>query len=119
VFRVDGNTVGLAEFLIEVRQSAGVIASLMLRPTFVSGESELLTASSTARIGVQETPSATLRIYEIQPMPGRTELRFDLACIEPNININETVRLRDEFKRDGDPNTPPLHKARLRHLPLT
>jgi hypothetical protein len=111
VFRVDGNTVGLAEFLIEVRQSAGVIASLMLRP--------LLTASSTARIGVQETPSATLRIYEIQPMPGRTELRFDLACIEPNININETVRLRDEFKRDGDPNTPPLHKARLRHLPLT
>ena len=100
VFRVDGNATGTAEFLIEVRQSARVIASLALRPVFVNAEAEVLTASSAARIEARPTGGATLRIYEIQPLPGRTEFRFDLGCTDPNININETVRLRDEFKRD-------------------
>ena len=100
VFRVDGNAVGAAEFLIEVRQSARVIASLTLRPIFVNAEIEVLTASSTARIERRRAAGATLRIYQIQPMAGRTEFRFDLECPDPNININETVRLRDEFKRD-------------------
>ena len=100
VFRVDGNAVGQAEFLIEVRQSARVIVSLTLHPIFVNAEAEVLTASSVARIEPHRSAGATLRIYEIQPMPGRTEFRFDLECADPNININETVRLRDEFKRD-------------------
>jgi CHAT domain-containing protein len=62
--------------------------------------SSMLTASSTARIERRRAAGATLRIYQIQPMAGRTEFRFDLECPDPNININETVRLRDEFKRD-------------------
>jgi hypothetical protein len=100
VFRVDGNAVGAAEFLIEVRQSARVIASMTLRPIFVNAEAEELTASSAVRIEPHPAAGATLRIYEIQPLPGRTEFRFDLECADPNININQIVRLRDEFKRD-------------------
>lgn len=100
VFRVDGNAVGAAEFLIEVRQSARVIASLTLRPIFTNAEAEMLSASFATHIKLSPGAGATLRIYEIHPMPGRTELRFDLDCADPNININEIVRLRDEFNRD-------------------
>jgi hypothetical protein len=100
VFRVDGNVEGAAEFLVEVRQSARVIASLTLRPIFINAGAEALTTSSVAHIEPPPAGGATLRIYELEPMPGRVELRFDLACAEPNININDTVRLKDAFDRN-------------------
>lgn len=99
VFRVDGLAVGAAEFLVEVRQSARVLTSFMLRPVFIDDENEILAVTASASVAAATNRSAVLRIYEIQPMPGRVSLRFDLECVDPNININQTVQLRDEFDR--------------------
>ena len=99
VFRVDGLGVGGAEFLVEVRQSARVLTSFILRPVFIDDESDMLTVTASASVATTTNRSAVLRIYEIQPMPGRISLRFDLECLDPNININQTVQLRDEFNR--------------------
>ena len=99
VFRVDGLGVGGAEFLVEVRQSARVLTSFILRPVFIDDEFDMLTVTASASVATTTNRSAVLRIYEIQPMPGRISLRFDLECLDPNININQTVQLRDEFNR--------------------
>jgi hypothetical protein len=101
VFRVDGGAVGGAEFLVEVRQSARVLTSFMLRPVFIDDEADLLTVTASASVAAPTNRSAVLRIYEIQPVPGRISLRFDLECPDPNININQTVPLRDGFNRES------------------
>lgn len=101
VFRVDGIVVGGAEFLVEVRQSARVLTSFTLRPVFIDNESEMLTVAATASVAPSLSRNAVLRIYEIQPIPGRISLRFDLGCADPNINLNQTVPLRDGFNRES------------------
>lgn len=101
VFRVDGVAFGAAEFLVEIRQSARVLTSFTLRPVFIDDESEMLTVTASATVNPPVNRNAVLRIYEIQPVPGRISLRFDLECSDPNININETVSLRDSFNRES------------------
>ncbi|MEK9285575.1 MULTISPECIES: CHAT domain-containing protein [unclassified Bradyrhizobium] len=101
VFRVDGVAFGAAEFLVEIRQSARVLTSFTLRPIFIDDESEMLTVTASATVNPAAQRNAVLRIYEIQPVPGRISLRFDLECADPNININQTISLRDGFNRES------------------
>jgi hypothetical protein len=99
-FVVEGVTEGAADILVEARQGARILVSFSLAPIFVDADNKKLSRkqlASTATDGSNE--SAVLRIYEIME-GGRVTLRFDLACLDPNISVSESRTLAGGFSRD-------------------
>jgi hypothetical protein len=99
-FVVEGSAEGAADILIEARQGARILVSFTLAPIFIDADSTKLqkTQLAPAATGDQQEP-AVLRIYEIVD-GGRVTLRFDLACLNPNISVSESRTLPVSFSRD-------------------
>jgi hypothetical protein len=99
-FVVKGGAEGAADILVEARQGARILASFTLAPIFIDADNMKLQKkqlASTTTDGQQEP--AVLRIYEIVD-GGRVTLRFDLACLNPNISVSESRTLPGSFSRD-------------------
>jgi hypothetical protein len=101
-FVVEGLAAGTADILVEARQGARMLVSFALAPTFIATEPETLRVSGTAMIApANGAEPAVLRIYEIVDANG-IRLRFDLACLDPNIAVSETTRtLPASFSREA------------------
>jgi hypothetical protein len=99
-FVVEGAVEGVADILVEARQGPRILASFALAPIFVDFENKTLRRSQMASaVAEQRDESAVLRIYEIVE-GGRVTLRFDLACLDPNISVSESRALPSSFSRD-------------------
>ncbi|RQH14815.1 CHAT domain-containing protein [Bradyrhizobium sp. RP6] len=99
-FVVEGVAEGAADILVEARQGPRILASFTLAPVFVDAESKTLRRSQ-AGLAMAARPNepAVLRIYEIVDS-GKVTLRFDLACVDPNIAVSESRTLPGGFSRD-------------------
>jgi hypothetical protein len=99
-FVVEGVAEGAADILVEARQGPRILVSFSLAPIFVDAVTKTLRrtqlASTTADRPIEP---AVLRIYEIVD-GGRVTLRFDLACLNPNISVSESRTLPSSFSRD-------------------
>lgn len=98
-FTVQGAAEGAADILVEARQGPRILASFALAPVFVDPDNTKLTKTQAAVGGEPHGEPAVLRIYEIVE-GGKVTLRFDLACIEPNISVSESRTLPSGFSRD-------------------
>jgi hypothetical protein len=101
-FVVEGLAAGTADILVEARQGAHMLVSFVLAPTFIATEPGTLRVTGTAMITpANASEPAVLRIYEIADATG-VRLRFDLACLDPNIAVTETTRtLPASFSREA------------------
>ncbi|MFB6449790.1 DUF7379 domain-containing protein [Bradyrhizobium tunisiense] len=99
-FLVEGTAEGAADILVEARQGPRILASFALAPVFVDVDSKTLRQSQ-AGLAMAAHPNepAVLRIYEIVDS-GKVTLRFDLACVDPNIAVSESRTLPGGFSRD-------------------
>jgi hypothetical protein len=99
-FVVQGTAEGAADILVEARQGPRILASFALAPVFVDADSKTLrrTQVGVAMAAHPDEP-AVLRIYEIVES-GKVTLRFDLACVDPNIAVSESRALPGGFSRD-------------------
>ncbi|WFU22067.1 CHAT domain-containing protein [Bradyrhizobium sp. CB1717] len=99
-FVVEGTAEGAADILVEARQGPRILASFALAPVFVDADSKTLRKSQ-AGLAMAAHPDepAVLRIYEIMES-GKVTLRFDLACVDPNIAVSESRTLPGGFSRD-------------------
>lgn len=98
-FEVEGIDPGVADILIEARQGPRMLVSFVLAPVFVPTDNKLLQSqgASASPEGMEPT---VLRIYEIYESNSRLTLRFDLACLDPNIAVSESQQLPNGFSRD-------------------
>lgn len=99
-FVVEGAAEGAADILVEARQGPRILASFALAPVFVDADSKTLRRSQVG-LAMAASPGepAVLRIYEIVES-GKVTLRFDLACVDPNIAVSESRTLPGGFSRD-------------------
>ncbi len=97
-FLVEGAEPGVARVQIEVTQGPHGLVSFILEPTFVDPEVTRLAAERVAApISPDADYPAVLRIYE-QKVPGLgLVLKYDLACLDPNIAVKEETTLPDSF----------------------
>jgi hypothetical protein len=97
-FLVEGADPGVARVQIEVTQGPHGLVSFILEPTFVDPAVTRLAAERVATpISPDADYPAVLRIYE-QKVPGvGLVLKYDLACIDPNIAVKEDVTLPESF----------------------
>lgn len=99
-FVVEGAAEGAADILVEARQGPRILASFALAPVFVDADSKTLRRSQVGlAMAVHPDEPAVLRIYEIMES-GKVTLRFDLACVDPNIAVSESRTLPGGFSRD-------------------
>lgn len=99
-FVVEGTAEGAADILVEARQGPRILASFTLAPVFVDADSKTLRRSQVGlAMAARPNEPAVLRIYEIVES-GKVTLRFDLACVDPNIAVSESRTLPGGFSRD-------------------
>lgn len=99
-FVVEGTAEGAADILVEARQGPRILASFTLAPVFVDADSKTLRRSQVGlAMAARPHEPAVLRIYEIVES-GKVTLRFDLACVDPNIAVSESRTLPGGFSRD-------------------
>jgi CHAT domain len=99
-FVVEGGAEGAADILVEARQGPRILASFALAPIFVDAENKALRRTQVAStIAEGREEPAVLRIYEIADR-GKVTLRFDLACLDPNISVSDSRELPSGFSRD-------------------
>lgn len=99
-FVVEGAAEGAADILVEARQGPRILASFTLAPVFVDADSKTLRRSQVGlAMAARPNEPAVLRIYEIVES-GKVTLRFDLACVDPNIAVSESRTLPGGFSRD-------------------
>jgi hypothetical protein len=99
-FTLEGSAEGAADILIEARQGARMLASFALAPIFVDADNQKLRKGQLASTTPDDANApAVMRIYEIVD-GGKTTLRFDLACLDPNIAVSESRTLPSNFSRD-------------------
>lgn len=98
-FRLKGQAAGPAEVIIEARQGARTLASLLLRPVFVTKE-PLREIQRGIAAGKTEPDGAVLRIYEFEGIGGTT-LRFDLTAEGLDIGELDNVTLGSRFDLKG------------------
>ncbi|WP_084803267.1 CHAT domain-containing protein [Bradyrhizobium sp. NAS80.1] len=99
-FVVEGAAEGAADILVEARQGPRILASFALAPVFVDADSKTLRRSQVGlAMAAHPDEPAVLRIYEIVES-GKVTLRFDLACVDPNIAVSESRTLPSGFSRD-------------------
>jgi hypothetical protein len=99
-FVVEGAAEGAADILVEARQGPRILASFALAPVFVDADSKTLRRSQVGlAMAAHPDEPAVLRIYEIVES-GKVTLRFDLACVDPNIAVSESRTLPGGFSRD-------------------
>lgn len=99
-FEVIGIDPGIADILVEARQGPHMLVSFALAPVFVPGEEKLKRSVSGSTMAGPGAEPAVLRIYEIYESSTRLTLRFDLACLDPNIAVSESRALPPGFSRD-------------------
>jgi len=96
-FLLESDTPGPAEVFVEARQGARLLASFLLKPTFIASREDRMSVSQVARpTAALEDEPAVLRIYEMHQATG-LRLRFELSCDNPNIGVLENVDLRPGF----------------------
>ncbi|TFV49218.1 DUF7379 domain-containing protein [Bradyrhizobium niftali] len=99
-FVVEGAAEGAADILVEARQGPRILASFALAPVFVDADSKTLRRGQVGQaMAAHPDEPAVLRIYEIVES-GKVTLRFDLACVDPNIAVSESRTLPGGFSRD-------------------
>jgi hypothetical protein len=99
-FVVEGAAEGAADILVEARQGPRILASFALAPVFVDADSKTLRRTQVGlAMAAHPDEPAVLRIYEIMES-GKVTLRFDLACVDPNIAVSESRTLPGGFSRD-------------------
>ena len=98
-FEVEGVHPGVAD-LVEARQGAKVLASLVLAPVFVLAKNMITESQIVFSAAKEVMEPAVLRIYEIHELSSQLTLRFDLACLDPNIAVSELRQLLHGFSRD-------------------
>lgn len=99
-FVVEGPAEGAADILVEARQGPRILASFALAPVFVDADSKTLRRTQVGlAMAAHSDEPAVLRIYEIVES-GKVTLRFDLACVDPNIAVSESRTLPGGFSRD-------------------
>lgn len=97
---MEGTAEGAADILVEARQGPRILASFTLAPVFVDADSKTLRRSQVGlAMAARPNEPAVLRIYEIVES-GKVTLRFDLACVDPNIAVSESRTLPGGFSRD-------------------
>ena len=96
-FYIEGFAPGLARIQVEALQGNRTLVSFLLEPVFVAA-SEGLHVSQTALPSLSAKPSpAVLRIYEMRQQDGTLLLRYDLACLDPNIGETCETHLPANF----------------------
>jgi hypothetical protein len=99
-FVIEGAAEGSADILVEARQGPRILASFSLTPVFVAQEKHTLRKTQVAAaFPDQRDEPAVLRIYEIVE-GGKVTLRFDLACLDPNISVSESRTFPASFSRE-------------------
>ena len=95
--RVEGQSAGPGEILLEARQGNAVLSSLVLRPMFIDPQAKAIGQAQIIAGSPGEETFPTLRIYEFRDPADRITLRFDLSGGEPAMALSESWTLDPKF----------------------